>query len=68
VAVSSTVFTTHFNTLVREGKPVSVALTSGYAWAFWALAAISFAAFVASLTLIRREELAEAPAELTATG
>ena len=30
--------------------------------------AISFAAFVASLTLIRREELAEAPAELTATG
>jgi EmrB/QacA subfamily drug resistance transporter len=68
VAVSSTVFTTRFNTLVREGKPVSLALTSGYAWAFWALAAISFAAFIASLTLIRREELAEAPAELTATG
>ena len=41
VAVSSTVFTTRFNTLVREGKPVSLALTSGYAWAFWALAAIS---------------------------
>ncbi|HEX6662878.1 MAG TPA: MFS transporter, partial [Gaiellaceae bacterium] len=68
VAVSSTVFTTRFNTLVREGKPVSVALTSGYAWAFWALAAISFAAFVASLTLIRREELAETPAEITAIG
>jgi EmrB/QacA subfamily drug resistance transporter len=68
VAVASTVFTSHFDKLVREGRSVPVALTSGYGWAFWALAAISVAAFVAALTLIRREELAEAPTGATAIG
>jgi EmrB/QacA subfamily drug resistance transporter len=68
VAVASTVFTSHFDSLVAEGKSVPAALTAGYGWAFWALAAIALAAFVASLTLIRKEELAEAPTGATAIG
>jgi EmrB/QacA subfamily drug resistance transporter len=68
VAVASTVFTSHFNTLVREGKSVPAALTSGYAWAFWALAAFGVAAFIVSLTSIRREELAGVPAGVPTTG
>jgi len=62
VAVASTVFTSHFKTLSAEGKSLPVALTGGYSWAFWALAAFAAAAVFAALTLIRREELAETPA------
>jgi EmrB/QacA subfamily drug resistance transporter len=62
VAVASTVFTSRFNTLTDEGKPIPTALTHGYAAAFWALAVFGVAAIVAALTLIRREELAETPA------
>jgi EmrB/QacA subfamily drug resistance transporter len=62
VAVASTVFTSRFNTLVHDGKPLPTALTSGYGAAFWALAVFGVLAIVAALTLIRREELAETPA------
>jgi len=63
VAVASTVFTTHFNSLIADHKAVPVALTSGYAWAFWALAVFAILAFIAALTLIKPEEMAaEAPA------
>jgi EmrB/QacA subfamily drug resistance transporter len=60
-AVASTVFATHFKTLVREGRSVPDALTHGYGYAFWALAFFGAAAIVAALTLIRREEMAETP-------
>jgi EmrB/QacA subfamily drug resistance transporter len=63
VAVASTVFTTHFNSLIADHKAVPVALTGGYAWAFWALAVFAVLAFIAALTLIKPEEMAaEAPA------
>ena len=62
VAVASTVFTSRFKTLTHEGKPIPTALTHGYGAAFWALAVFGVLAIVAALTLIRREELAEAPA------
>jgi len=68
VAVASTVFTSHFKTLAREGNPLPVALTGGYAWAFWALAVCGVLALVAALTLIRREEMAEAPAAAPTAG
>jgi len=63
VAVASTVFTTHFKSLTADGKPLADALTGGYAWGFWALAVFAVLAFIAVVTLIRREEMAaEAPA------
>jgi EmrB/QacA subfamily drug resistance transporter len=62
VAVASTVFTSRFKTLTHEGTPIPTALTHGYGAAFWALAVFGVLAIVAALTLIRREELAEAPA------
>ena len=63
VAVASTVFTTHFKSLTADSKPLANALTGGYAWGFWALAVFAVLAFIAVVTLIRREEMAaEAPA------
>jgi EmrB/QacA subfamily drug resistance transporter len=61
-AVASTVFTTHYKTLLSEGRSQADALTHGYGYAFWALAFFGAAAIIAALTLIRREEMAEKPA------
>ena len=60
-AVASTIFTSHFKSLRIEGKSLPEALTGGYAWAFWGLAVIGVLALIAALTLIRPEEMAEAP-------
>jgi EmrB/QacA subfamily drug resistance transporter len=63
IAICSSVSLTRFNHLVRvDGK--AQAFTSGTSLAFWVLVGLSVAAFIAGLTLIRREELApvEAPA------
>jgi EmrB/QacA subfamily drug resistance transporter len=63
IAICSSVSLTRFNHLVRlDGK--AQAFTSGTSLAFWVLVGLSVAAFLAGLTLIRREELApvEAPA------
>jgi EmrB/QacA subfamily drug resistance transporter len=68
VAVASTVFTSRFDSLVGEGKAVPVALTGGYRWAFWALVVFGVAAVIAAVTLIRREEMAEAPTTAPAAG
>jgi hypothetical protein len=61
-AVASSIFTSHFKTLLRDGKSLPVALTGGYSWAFWGLAVIGVLALIASLTLIRSQEMTEAPA------
>jgi EmrB/QacA subfamily drug resistance transporter len=61
-AIASTVFTTHFKSLVKEGRSVPDALTHGYGYAFWALAFFGAAAIVAAVVLIRRDEMAESPA------
>jgi EmrB/QacA subfamily drug resistance transporter len=59
IAVCSSVSLTHFNSLIAtHGKAFfAQAFTSGTSWAFWVLVGISVAAFIAGLTLIRREEL-----------
>jgi EmrB/QacA subfamily drug resistance transporter len=57
VAVASTVATSHFETLLKTGTPAPVALTDGFALAFWVLFGIALAGLVATLTLIRREEI-----------
>jgi EmrB/QacA subfamily drug resistance transporter len=58
VAVTSSVSLSHFNHLVKTGSPFPNAFTSGTVWAFWVCAGIAVAGLVATLTLIRREELA----------
>ena len=61
-AVASSIFTSHFKTLLRDGKSLPVALTGGYSWAFWGLAVFGVLALIAALTLIRSQEMSEAPA------
>ena len=57
VALASTVFTTHFD----HKKFTPKLLTDGYALAFWVMVAFGIAAFVATLALVRRDELVEVP-------
>jgi EmrB/QacA subfamily drug resistance transporter len=64
VALASTVFTSHIGT----GRPTLQTLTDAYSLSFWVLVAFSVLALAASLTLIRREELAESPAAAPMAG
>jgi EmrB/QacA subfamily drug resistance transporter len=57
VAVASTVFTSRFDSLVQTGTPVPEALTDGFTLAFWVLLGFALAGLLATLTLIRREEI-----------
>src|SRR4051794_29811210 len=63
VAVTSSVLLTHSNHLQAEGTPFPAAFTSGTQWAFWVCVGIAVAGLVASLVLVRRDELATAPAQ-----
>ena len=65
-AVASTIFTSHYKTLRARGDSIPVALTGGYSWAFWGLAVFGVLAFIAALTLIRREEMSETPSTVPA--
>jgi EmrB/QacA subfamily drug resistance transporter len=57
VAVASSVALSHYNDELAAGVPFPQAFTSGSQWAFWVMAGVSLAAFVATLVLIRRDEL-----------
>ena len=57
VAVASSVSISHFNAEIKDNVPFPEAFTSGAQWAFWVMAGVSVAALVATLTLIRRDEL-----------
>lgn len=64
VALASTVYTTHI------GKAAVVTLktiTDGFALSFWLMVAFGIAALVATLALIRREELVQVPGAAPAT-
>ena len=63
VAVASTVFATHFNSLLASGEAPAEALTGGFQRAFWVLGGIGVASVVAAATLVRREELAATDAD-----
>jgi EmrB/QacA subfamily drug resistance transporter len=61
-AVASTVFASHYKTLLKAGHSTLDALAHSYGYAFWPLAVFGAAAIIAAVTLIRREEMAETPA------
>jgi MFS family permease len=67
VAVASSIAISHFNHLVASGQPPPVALTSGYQWAFWVMAGLGIAGLVASILLIRSDQLQPAPEAIRAT-
>jgi len=58
VAVASSVSLSHFNHELKLGVAFPQAFTSGSQWAFWVLAGVAVACLVATLTLIREDELA----------
>jgi EmrB/QacA subfamily drug resistance transporter len=58
VAVTSSVAISHSNHLLKTGRPFPQAFTSGTQWAFWVCVGIAIAGLVATVGLIRREELA----------
>jgi EmrB/QacA subfamily drug resistance transporter len=62
IAVLSSVAIAQTNDAAASGNAVPQALTSGFQAAFWVGAGIALAGVVASLVLIRTEELAVAPA------
>jgi EmrB/QacA subfamily drug resistance transporter len=62
VAVTSSVSLSHFNHELKSGVPFAQAFTSGSQWAFWVCTGIAVVALLATLGLLRRDELAQAPA------
>jgi EmrB/QacA subfamily drug resistance transporter len=58
VAIVSSVSISHFNHLTSQGIPFAQAFTSGAQWAMWVMFGISLACILASVVLIRRDELA----------
>ncbi len=65
VAVASSISISHFNHLTASGVPFPQAYTSASQWAFWTMLGVSIGAIVATVTLIRRDELAQAPGAAT---
>ena len=63
VAVASTVFASHYDTLVRHGHANTAALTGGFQWALWVCGAIGIAGIPLTLLLVRRSEIAETLAQ-----
>jgi EmrB/QacA subfamily drug resistance transporter len=57
VAVTSSISISHFNHLVQSGTPVPQAFTSGTQWAFWVTVGIAVVGLIATVTLIRPNEL-----------
>jgi MFS family permease len=62
IAVLSSVAIAQSNDATKAGDAVPTALTSGFQAAFWVGAGIAAVGVLASLVLIRKEELAAAPA------
>jgi EmrB/QacA subfamily drug resistance transporter len=67
VAVASSVAISHFNHLVSTGTPAPAALTSGYQWAFWVMVGVGILGLIATIVLIRSDQLQPAPAPVTAS-
>jgi EmrB/QacA subfamily drug resistance transporter len=61
VAIAATVAFTHTTTLVKAGENLASAQTSGFALGFWVIAGFGAAAVIATLTLVRSDEVAIEP-------
>jgi len=59
IAVTSSVALTHTRNLVKSGESFPAAFTSGSQWAFWVCVGLAVAGLVATLVLVRRDELAQ---------
>jgi MFS family permease len=62
IAVLSAVAIAQTNDAAKAGDAVPQALTSGFQAAFWVGAGVAAAGVLASLVLVRRDELASVPA------
>jgi len=58
VAIAATVAFTHTTTLVKAGHDLASAQTSGFALGFWVIAGFGAAAVLATLALVRPQEVA----------
>ena len=58
VAIAATVAFTHTTTLLHSGHSVASAQTGGFALGFWVIAGFGAAAIVATLALVRPQEVA----------
>jgi EmrB/QacA subfamily drug resistance transporter len=58
VAVTATIFTSHANSLLKSGHDPATAFTSGYHWAFAALAIFAAVGAVAAFVLLRGASVA----------
>jgi sugar phosphate permease len=67
VAVASSVAISHFNHLLSTGHSAPAALTGGYQWAFWVMVGVGVVGLIASLVLIRSDELGPTPEPVVAT-
>jgi hypothetical protein len=67
VAVASSVAISHFNHLVSAGHPVPASLTAGYQWAFWVMVGVGVGGLIASLVLIRGDQLGTTAEPVAAT-
>jgi EmrB/QacA subfamily drug resistance transporter len=65
IAVFATVATNRTSTLISQGESQAAALTGGFTVAFWVAVGFAAAALVATLLMIRREELGELATEAT---
>ena len=63
VSIASTVAFTHVRTLLASGHAQPVALTSGFSLAFWVLAGLGALSVIASLVLVRSQEVEAVDAE-----
>jgi MFS family permease len=67
VAITSSVSITHFNHLLHNGG-FAHAFTSGSRWAFWVCVLFSVLGLLATLLLIRNDEIPQAEAALATVG
>jgi MFS family permease len=66
VAIVATVAFTHAKTLIASGHDPATAQTSGFALAFWVVAALGAASVVAAFVLVRGRALEQIEAEAAA--